>query len=346
MERKSRHIHSGLLGVVFHFFFVELRPLYFFYFSCRALLISQTVYAMSLFRDPVVETWCQNPHCLESLGATITCLTRGVRRAMWSFDLQYEHPEYCTKFYNDNVCGYLHMTLLVIGFVGLIGIVREFCKVDLKLFQFTSGEYLHFSKRIMSNSFVLACLFMIQVYTTCLLVMMLLLPVTVLRTRIQERYDDLWHFYEKWLQSAALPWFAVALSAYFLLFTDRTALDFGTTECLADVTFKRSWLDLVHQTNSELAARLERNVLRENITGEFTFSNILEDPTVQAEYVLRQFGSRPEEPRGVKFPGGQALEYDSEEDEEYEDDEEDSEETMCCSRSRGLKTLKRQVSHM
>lgn len=253
---------------MFHFFFVELRPFYFFYFSTRALINTQTVYAMSLFRDADANKWCKDPSCLESDAATESCLKRGVNEAMYSLDLNFENEALCTRFYDDNVLGYLHFTLLIIGSVGLIGIIRAFCNLKVKRFSFNTGAYLHFSKKLMENGLVKLCLISVLAYTIMLLIVVVLLPLTVLRKRLADQGIVVdWLFAKKWLNSALLSWSAVALSAYFLLFVDRTALDYQHIHTLDDVEFNRSWLDFFLETNSNLANKLERRMLRAKLEG-------------------------------------------------------------------------------
>mmetsp|Transcript_67105 Transcript_67105/g.119414 ORF Transcript_67105/g.119414 Transcript_67105/m.119414 type:complete len:363 (+) Transcript_67105:53-1141(+) len=276
-------------GAVFHFWFVEMQPVYCFYVSCLALMNSQAVYMMTLLRDSDETEWCKEPSCLNSMGDTLSCLRKGVWQAMFSFDLNYENEALCTKFHSDNILGYLHATLCLFGGLGIMGIVYRFCTVGVKSFK--SGKYLHFSKSIMLNPFVRWSLFFIAFYSASLLSVVLILPLTILRKQFDQRFHgDYWNLYQKWLAAGIFPWFAVLISSYYLLFTDVTALKHEQGKFLEGITFKRSWYNLFMQTNSDMVNKLERRILAAKISGNNqTLQEIMEEG--DAENLLQHLDS-------------------------------------------------------
>mmetsp|Transcript_24967 Transcript_24967/g.45412 ORF Transcript_24967/g.45412 Transcript_24967/m.45412 type:complete len:214 (+) Transcript_24967:3-644(+) len=199
---------------------------------------------------------------------------------------------------------------------GFVGIVYQFCTHEVR--SFTAGKYLHFTKSIMQNRLVQVTCWMLAFFTGSLLLLVLILPVTVLNGRFLG--DIMFDVYPKYVSQAFFPWCAVLISSCYLLYSDRTALEFEESHLFDDIRLKRSWIDLFMQTNSMMASKLERRLLRAKVrltgTGRVDEQqNIVKDLAdlfqgdnvdQQARYLLHNAGTSLN-----RVGSGEALDTDS-----------------------------------
>eukprot|EP00928_Gymnodinium_smaydae_P017565 TRINITY_DN16716_c0_g2_i1.p1 TRINITY_DN16716_c0_g2~~TRINITY_DN16716_c0_g2_i1.p1 ORF type:complete len:299 (+),score=25.79 TRINITY_DN16716_c0_g2_i1:85-981(+) len=244
---------------LFHFFFVEMRPIYFFYLSTSTLLRSSAMSLFMMSRSAEFDE-CQRATCRVSMNAMHTCIWKGVSGAMWSLDFNYTNEDLCTRFHGDNIVGYIHVFSCFCLVAMLAGIGHRL--MSKKQQSFTSGRYIRFTKGLPRHWFIKVTSTLLRVYIGLLLVMGILVPFAVIPERYLAKVGlSRVEMADEWVRSSISLWVTVAISGYFLAVGHETAFNYRS-DFFDNIEFQRSWYDLMMQRNSAFCAKFEAALLR------------------------------------------------------------------------------------
>jgi len=271
-------------GLLFHFFAVECRCLYFLYISVmfQIVLGTRSIF-LSLRSTANGNQWCMQNECMKTMTETMQCVNQGIFEAMRSTDLSYENPQICVKFHGDNVLfGFVLVPTLLLSTLLAISLIELFRN---GLHKFTALKYLAFTSYMHSLTISRVVIALGAVYLVCLIFSIPTMILIVIPRSVLDGVDTTrWALLETTLKACLPAYVAILVSTYGLVTGKTYALKFSFSDIGQDFEIRRTWMQLLTQTNPECRQSLERALLQASFGNKKPLEDLLMDPTCLPDF--------------------------------------------------------------
>merc|ERR1712192_83515 len=102
----------------------------------------------------------------------------------------------------------------------------------------------------------------------------LMVPFVIPRYLTKVSHESQWELVYTWGRHLFMPWITVAVSAYLLVDHEAPVINIRTFD---DINFRRSWYDLLMQSNSALTRRLNEAVMLYQLNDSSLYEKLVAD---------------------------------------------------------------------
>jgi len=265
-----------------HFFLVEMRAIVLFYITVFCLIQAPSLRMyLSLRRSD----FCAVPVCNQSAESQRACVAEGIRKAMWSLDLNFEDASLCTKFHGTNFGGVFNLLAIALLVSIVLFSAMQLWWLDAR--SYTSGSYIAFSVTfIPRQTFFQVMAFICMCYVSLMSFMAPVLILFVLPSTVIEAVDqDRLALLVSLLKNDGTTYLVALITLFTFAYGTRCPISICDSEQFKMTQFKRTWTDLFTQTNLSFIGELDQVLLKAKYGETKELADLLQDSSSLSEFL-------------------------------------------------------------